>query len=36
MIPEGKTISMDELKKVFNRSDRIDRIVNDILMFRTT
>lgn len=31
MIPEGKTISSKELQEVFNRSDRIDRILNDIL-----
>lgn len=31
MIPEGKQISSVELNKVFNRSDRIDRIVNEIL-----
>jgi len=31
MIPEGKKIDSRELKKVFNRSDRIDRILNDIL-----
>ena len=31
MIPEGKTISSQELQEVFNRSDRIDRILNDIL-----
>lgn len=31
MIPEGKTITQKELKAVFNRSDRIDRILNDIL-----
>lgn len=31
MLAEGKEISEDEMKKVFNRSDRIDRILNDIL-----
>ncbi len=31
MIPEGKQISAVELKHAFNRSDRIDRIVNEIL-----
>lgn len=31
MIPEGKQLSAIELKSVFNRSDRIDRIVNEIL-----
>lgn len=31
MLPEGKTISSKELQEVFNRSDRIDRILNDIL-----
>lgn len=34
MIPEGKQLSTDQLKAVFNRSDRIDRIVNEIL-FKT-
>lgn len=32
MLPEGKTITSEELRAVFNRTDRIDRIVNDILM----
>ena len=31
MIPEGKMITDIELREVFNRSDRIDRILNDIL-----
>jgi hypothetical protein len=31
MIPEGKTISSTEMKTLFNRSDRINRIVTDIL-----
>jgi len=31
MLAEGKDISDDELKKIFNRSDRVDRILNDIL-----
>lgn len=31
MLPEGKTITNNELRAVFNRSDRIDRIVNEIL-----
>lgn len=31
MIPEGKLIESTELKQVFNRTDRIDRILNDIL-----
>jgi hypothetical protein len=31
MIPEGKRISEGDLRKVFNRSDRINRVVNDIL-----
>lgn len=34
MIPEGRRIESTELLKVFNRSDRIDRIMNDILTFR--
>lgn len=31
MIAEGKSISQTELQSVFTRSDRIDRIINDIL-----
>jgi len=31
MLPEGKTIKSHELRQIFNKSDRIDRIVNDIL-----
>lgn len=31
MIPEGRVIETAELARVFNRSDRIDRAVNDIL-----
>lgn len=31
MLAEGKNISSSELKNVFNRSDRIDRILNDII-----
>ena len=31
MIPEGKVIEEAELKRIFNRTDRIDRILNDIL-----
>jgi hypothetical protein len=31
MLPEGKKIGSDELRKVFNKSDRIDRILNDII-----
>lgn len=31
MIPEGRTIEASELARVFNRSDRIDRAINDIL-----
>jgi len=34
MLPEGKTINSFELRKVFNKSDRIDRIINDILATR--
>lgn len=32
MLPEGKQINSSELRKIFNKSDRIDRIVNDILV----
>jgi len=31
MLPEGKTINQNELRSIFNRSDRIDRVLNDIL-----
>jgi hypothetical protein len=34
LIPEGKIISLQELHKVFNRSDRIDRVLNDILSYK--
>ena len=31
MLPEGKRINNAELRAVFNRTDRIDRVINDIL-----
>lgn len=31
MIPEGKVILMSELRQVFSKADRIDRVLNDIL-----
>lgn len=31
MLPEGKRIDQAELREVFSRSDRINRLVNDIL-----
>jgi hypothetical protein len=31
MIPEGKRIAEADLKRIFNKSDRIDRALNDIL-----
>lgn len=34
MLPEGKTVNSSELRQIFNKSDRIDRIVNDILTMR--
>lgn len=34
MIPEGKQISSAELQEVFNRTDRIDRILNDIISLK--
>lgn len=34
MIPEGKMIEEAELRHVFNRTDRIDRILNDILTYK--
>lgn len=33
MLPEGRRITSDELQKVFNKSDRIDRVLNDIISF---
>jgi len=33
MLPEGRRITQAELQKVFNKSDRIDRILNDIISF---
>ena len=34
MLPEGRRIDSGELQKVFNKSDRIDRILNDIITSR--
>jgi hypothetical protein len=34
MIPEGRTVTSQELSRLFNRSDRIDRVLNDILSSR--
>jgi hypothetical protein len=34
MIPEGRQLSDGELKRIFNRSDRIDRVLNDILSYK--
>lgn len=31
MIPEGRQIDVNELKKVFSKTDRIDRILNELL-----
>ena len=33
MLPEGRRITSAELQKVFNKSDRIDRILNDIMSY---
>jgi len=33
MLPEGRRITSAELQKVFNKSDRIDRILNDIISY---
>jgi hypothetical protein len=33
MLPEGKRIESSELRRVFNKSDRIDRVLNDIISF---
>lgn len=32
MLPEGKAINSHELRNIFNKSDRINRIINDILV----
>jgi hypothetical protein len=34
MLPEGKSINPSEIKNTFNKSDRIDRIINDVLSFK--
>jgi hypothetical protein len=34
MIPEGKVIDERELKQVFKRADRIDRVLNEILSYK--
>lgn len=34
MIPEGKLIEGAELHQIFNRTDRIDRVLNDILSYK--
>jgi hypothetical protein len=34
MIPEGKAINPEELRGFFNKTDRIDRILNDVLSYR--
>jgi hypothetical protein len=34
MIPEGRRIEEGDLKRVFNQTDRIDRILNDILSYK--
>ncbi len=34
MIPEGKMIAESELKQLFKKSDRIDRVLNEILSCR--
>lgn len=31
MIPEGKVVTNEELRRTFNRTDRIDRVLNEIL-----
>ncbi len=34
MIPEGRVIGSEDLRQIFDRSDRIDRVLNDILSFK--
>lgn len=31
MLPEGRRIDANELKKIFSKTDRIDRVLNDLL-----
>ena len=35
MMAEGRQINPEELQKVFTKSDRIDRILNDIIASRS-
>ena len=35
MLPEGRVVSARDLQKTFTRSDRIDRVLNDILSLRS-
>lgn len=34
MLPEGKRVTDDEVRRIFNKSDRIDRVLNEILSFK--
>jgi hypothetical protein len=34
MLPEGRKITSKQLHEVFSRSDRIDRVLNDIIAFK--
>ena len=34
MLPEGRKINPEQLREVFSRSDRIDRVLNDIIAFK--
>jgi hypothetical protein len=34
MLPEGRKITSEQLREVFSRSDRIDRVLNDIIAFK--
>jgi len=36
MLPEGRTLDENDLKNVFSKSDRIDRILNEILDLKRT
>lgn len=33
MIPEGRKLQEGELKRIFNKTDRLDRVLNDILSY---
>ena len=34
MLPEGKVVTTEEVRRIFNKTDRIDRVLNEILSSR--